>query len=222
MQANCSSSILSLSFVFQMQWAFFQQMYCAPVPHPLVPFFASHIIFPSPLFTSLLDREIKEADDCRLRLPRHSYDPDALRQAVVKLRAQRDSTSPLSIRTVASLFGVPKTTLALHASATRLVRIGRPPRLSSQDEEELWMWLVHRADMNQPVELRSLRATVGALATSRGLRFAGPQNAPTRWWLYGFVRRRGDITIAAAKVLHHAMPTRVQFDGWFAKLKVTS
>lgn len=140
---------------------------------------------------------------------------------MVRLRAQHVSTAPLSIRTVATLLGVPKSTLHRHAAAVGSVRVGRPPRLAEQDEKELYLWVVHRADMNQPVQPRALRATVGALATARGLRFAGPQNAPTRWWLYGFVARHGDIIIAGAKMLHHAMPTRVQFHGWFAKLKVT-
>ena len=166
----------------------------------------------------LFARCSRVAEEITLKRTRQQYTHGALQEAPSVVREGKRSS-----RFVADVYNIPRTTLIRYAArpASEVpVRLGRPSRLTREDEDEVYAWVCYRAGMNQPVALRTLRAAVGGLATARGIIFVGEGNMPSRWWLYGFIHRYGELVVCLPRRVHDLMPGRAQVNLWFGKLTV--
>jgi len=124
-----------------------------------------------------------------------------------------------SIRSAATLFGVPTSTLHRHLSAARsntsIARNGRPPLLSRADEETIVEWIRYASRINlSPLRL-DIRIAAAKIAMVRGGRQFGTKDGlPGAKWFRGFEKRHTDIVSHRHHRLPPGLPSRSQLEAW--------
>ena len=131
-----------------------------------------------------------------LRQKRRQYSTETLRSAVESV-----SNGERNITQAATLFGIPRQTLADKVGGKHVSTYGGRTALSAEDENTLFEYVMYMASIGHPLTV----ADVKVFAWSVGKRSTNPEcfteNGPSDKWWRGFKNRHRRITLRKADKL---------------------
>lgn len=130
----------------------------------------------------------------------------------------------MSVRTAATLYGVPKSTLhdkVQGKSSENIGKTGPEPRLSLDGENKIANWVINLAKSGFPIKKSDLLDTVEKILKDANKHDLFEKGRPGQKWYQNFLKRHPEISLREAESVNkaRAVVTEESIRLWFWKLR---